>query len=74
MPVPMQIQNRIFIEDNPKSTGMVGKVLGEGYHYEEGVVFYSIHNMMGQVIDPKHIATVDNFNRYLKAGKLLWKG
>ena len=69
----MQIQNRIFIENDPRSAGMIGKLLGEGYHYGERVVFYTIFNMMGQVIDPKHITTIDNFNRYMKAGKLLWR-
>ena len=70
----MQIQNRIFIEDNPRSTGMIGKVLGEGYAYGERVVFYEVENMMGQLINPKELATLENFNRYLKAGKLQWRG
>ena len=72
--MPMQIQNRIFTEDNPRSAGMFGKILGEGFAFNgERVVFYSIHNMMGQLIDPKHIATIDNFNRYLEARKLQWR-
>ena len=72
--MPMQIQNRIFVETDPRSAGMIGKILGEGYAYGERAVFYEVHNMMGQLIDPKHIATVDNFNRYFKARKLLWRG
>ncbi len=71
--MPMQVQNRTFIENDPRSTGMVGKVLGEGYAYGERVVFYSIHNMMGEIIDPKHMAIIESFNKYLKAGKLQWR-
>lgn len=73
--MPMQIQNRIFTEIHSRSDGMFGKVLGTGLSPDgQDVIFYSVHNMMGQCILNKDTARVEDFNRYLKMGKLLWKG
>ena len=73
--MPLQIQNRVFIENDPRSAGMVGKVLGTGLSSDgQDIIFYAVYNMMGQLINPKDSTTVETFNRYFKAGKLLWRG
>ena len=73
--MPLQIQNRIFIEDNEKSIGLFGKVLGESLSPDgQDVIFYAVYNMMGQLVNPKDSATLETFNRYMKAGKLQWRG
>lgn len=72
--MPLMIQNRIFIENDNRSTGMFGKVLGMGLSPDgQDVIFYSTYNTIGQCILNKDAARIEDFNRYLKAGKLQWR-
>ncbi len=74
--MPLQIANRIFIENDSRSTGKVGKVLGVTQLTRDGdeSILYSIHDgFTGQCISQKEAAYVRDFDRYFKTGKLLWR-
>ena len=75
--MPQMIANRIFVENDNRSTGKVGKILGVTQLTRDGdeSILYSIHDSFtGQCISPKEAVYVEDFNRYIKAGKLLWRG
>ena len=72
----LQIQNRVFIENNKKSTGLIGKILGVTQLTRDGdeSILYAIYDgFTGQCISRKEATYVEDFNKYMKAGKLQWR-
>jgi len=75
--IPIRNDNRfadkIFIEDDMRSMGRMGKVTGIGYDCGEEVVTYSIFDTMGQLLSSRDSARIEDFNRYMQAGRLQWR-
>jgi len=72
----LQIQSRMFIENNEKSTGLYGKILGIIQLTRDGdeSILYAIYNSFtGQCVSRKEAAYIEDFNRYMQAGKLQWR-
>jgi len=66
--------DRIFIENDVRSVGRIGKIMGVGYDCGEEVVTYATFDTMGQLLSSKDSAMLETFNRYMQAGKLQWQG
>ena len=70
-------QHKIFVE--PATPNRIGRVFAEGNER----VFYLIQDTLGHRISSLGIpeldkcedsAKIEDFNRYMQAGKLLWRG
>ena len=68
-----QFDDKVFIENDIRSMGRVGKVTGVGYDCGEEIVTYAILDMTGQILSSRDSACLIDFERYFKAGLLQWR-